>query len=192
MAVDASVLADVEVRVARPEDEIAGIASKMIQDASKHHEIVERPTEYLEEVIAKGFAMLAFVGTPKNVVGFAFMNTWEGNFISHSGMIVLPEYRGKHLGRLLKNGLMEMQRTRFPDYTIMSLSTNPKVLDMNKSLGFESATAMEMTPDSKFWKSCGTCRNYCAVNDPKNPGGQPNRAGTRCCCTGMILRPNQG
>lgn len=170
---------DVVVRVALPEDaHRAEAASRMIEEASKDHDIAGRSVETVRAKIESGRAAIALDG--ERLVGFGFWSEWEGGkFISHSGLVVDPSQRGKGLGRRLKLALFDSSRRRFPDATLMSLTTSEAVKAMNLSLGFRVVPLDRLTKDPAFWEGCKTCRNYAAVQ----------ARGERCCCEGMILEP---
>lgn len=170
---------EVQVRPSGPDD-VAHVeaAAALIAAAARDHDIAEREAGFLTEKIVTGKAAVALEG--ERLVGFGYYSAWEhGAFVSHSGLVVEPDRRGRGLGRRLKMALFEGSSARYPDAVTMSLTTSPQVRAMNLSLGFRPVGFGEMTTDEAFWDGCKTCRNYAKVL----------ARGERCCCEGMILLP---
>jgi GNAT superfamily N-acetyltransferase len=167
------------VRVAVPADiRYAERASELIRAAAREHDIAEREPELLARKIETGRAAVAL--SEGLLVGFGFFSEWEdGAFVSHSGLVVRDDWRGKGLGRALKTCLFEASDAMFPEATTMSLTTSEAVKAMNLSLGFLVVPLDRLTVDEAFWDGCKTCRNYERVQ----------REGGRCCCEGMIRVP---
>ena len=154
----------------------------LIHEAAAEHDIAERSPAMLRHKIESGRAALALQrrGGTEELVGFGYYSEWEGGrFVSHSGLVVRPELRGRGLGRRLKQALFQASRERFPDAATMSLTTSPQVKAMNLSLGFQVVPLERLTSDPAFWDGCRTCRNYEEVK----------RRGEICCCEGMLLEP---
>ena len=169
----------VDVRVSRRADAPhAEEASRMIAEASREHDIALREVEWLRKKIEGGRAAVALRG--EELVGFGYWSEWEdGRFVSHSGLVVRPELRGRGLGRRLKTVLLEESRRRFPRASLMSLTTSKEVKRMNLSLGFRPVPLERLTTDPAFWEGCRGCSNYEEVQ----------RRGEKCCCEGLILEP---
>jgi len=167
---------EVVVRVAEPEDVgLAAAASRLIAEAATDNDIAERAVADLEKKILSGRAAVALEGD--ELVGFGYWSEWqEGQFVSHSGLVVRPDQRGRGLGRELKLALFDSSRRRFPDAKLMSLTTSPQVKALNLSLGFRVVPLEELTTDPEFWEGCKTCRNWEEVQ----------ARGERCCCEGML------
>ena len=172
---------DIVVRAAGPQDvHLAGAASELIAAAARDNDIAERSVEWLEKKISMDRAVLALHG--EELVGFGYWSEWEeGAFISHSGLVVRPDMRGRGLGRDLKQLLVESSKATFPQATLMSLTTSPQVKALNLHFGFRVVPLERLTKDESFWKGCETCRNYAEVQ----------ARGERCCCEGMILPPDE-
>jgi GNAT superfamily N-acetyltransferase len=165
--------------MARPEDASrAREAAALIRRASRDHDIARRATPFLRDKILSGKAVLAL--HEDRLVGFGYFSDWEGGrFVSHSGLVVDDAFRGRGLGRRMKTRLMQAGARRFPEATVMSLTTSPAVLAMNRSLGFRKVPVERLTTDPAFWEGCKACRNYAEMQ----------RLGRRCCCDAMILSP---
>jgi N-acetylglutamate synthase-like GNAT family acetyltransferase len=170
---------EVVVRPARAEDAgLAPAASALIRAAARDNDIAERSVEWLRAKIEHDRAVVAL--RKGELVGFGYWSEWEGGrFISHSGLVVRPELRGRGVGRELKKILVEASRRAFPKATLMSLTTSPQVKALNLSFGFRVVPLDRLTKDEAFWKGCETCRNFAEVK----------AKGERCCCEGMILEP---
>ena len=168
-----------EVRESTPEDvHYAEAASRLIEQASVEYDIATRTPEWLAAKIEK---RRAAIGTDDGeLVGFGYWSAWEDDrFISHSGLVVRPDYRGTGMGRDLKMVLFDSSRRQLPEAALMSLTTSPQVRKLNLSLGFEIVPLDQLTKDPAFWEGCKTCRNYAEVQ----------ARGETCCCEGMLLRP---
>ncbi len=170
---------NVTVRIASILDvPYAGVAERLIREAAADHDIALRPREMLEEKIRGEQAAVAIVNG--ELIGFGYYSAWEdGKFVSHSGLVVREDYRGRRLARELKLKLFEASRRRHPDATLMSLTTSPAVKALNLSLGFEEVPIERLTTDPAFWEGCKACRNYERIR----------AEGKKCCCEAMILEP---
>jgi len=170
---------EIEVRVAGPDDvELAEAAERLIETVVDQADIARRSEATLRAKIESGQAAIALKGG--ELIGFGYFSAWQGGqFVSHSGLVVRPDFQGHGLGHRLKQCLFEASRRQYPDAAIISLTTSPAVEAMNRALGFERVPLEELTTDPEFWKGCETCRNYAEVQ----------RQGKKCCCFGMILRP---
>ena len=170
---------EIEVRISGPKDvTLAKVAQRLIDLVVEQADIARRSTKMLRAKIVAGQAAVAFCGD--ELIGFGYFSAWQqGQFVSHSGLVVRSDFQGHGLGRRLKQCLFGASRALYPEACIISLTTSPAVEAMNLSLGFQRVPLDQLTSDPEFWKGCETCRNYAAVQ----------RQGKRCCCFGMLLRP---
>jgi GNAT superfamily N-acetyltransferase len=157
---------------------LAAAAERLIAAAAREHDVATRTREWLAHKLAAGQAVLALDGD--ELVGFGTWSSWEGGrFVSHSGLVVRDDLRGRGLGRRLKQELVLASRAAHPRAALMSLTSSEAVKAMNLALGFELVPLERLTRDPAFWEGCRTCRNYAAVQ----------ARGERCCCQGMLLEP---
>ncbi len=170
----------IEVRESTPEDTPrAEQAAHLIAEASSHHDIATRTTEWLAKKVRARRAAVALDGD--ELVGFGYWSSWqEDTFVSHSGLVVRADYRGAGLGGDLKRVLFDSSRRQLPDARLISLTTSPQVRKLNLALGFEIVPLDQLTQDPAFWEGCKTCRNYEDVV----------ARGEQCCCEGMLLLPD--
>ena len=170
---------DLEVRESTPADvHLAAAASALIDAVADEYDIARRTPEWLAAKIEKRRAAVALDG--ETLVGFGYWSAWEGDaFVSHSGLVVSPEVKGRGVGRLLKAVLFDSTRRQLPQAKILSLTTSPQVRKMNLSLGFRVVPLDQLTKDEAFWAGCQSCRNYADVQ----------ARGERCCCEGMLWVP---
>ena len=166
-----------EVRAAVSTDaRFAQAASKLIGDASEEHDIACRTPRWLEDKIRGGKAVIALLND--ELIGFAYWTDWEGGrWISHSGLVVRADLRGRGLGRRLKTVLMEASRARLPEARVFSLTNSPVAKAVNLSLGFRVVPLDQLTKDPAFWAGCRSCRKFEEVQ----------ARGALCCCEGMLL-----
>lgn len=169
----------ITVRGTGPGDErFAAAAAELIRSVAHDHDIALRSEEWLAKKIAAGRAAVALEGD--ELIGFGYWSSWEHErFVSHSGLVVRADRRGHGLGKRLKRELFESTRRALPRARIMSLTTSPQVIAMNRALGFEIVPLERLTKDEAFWDGCRTCRNYADVR----------ARGERCCCFGMLYEP---
>ena len=153
-------------------------AVALIESAVTEFDIATRSDAFLQAAIGEGRAAIGV--HDGHLVGFGYFSVWEnGRFVSHSGLVVAPEYRGLGLGRALKTIVFERSRQMYPNAVLMSLTNSPEVKAMNSQLGFEAASLEQLTQDPGFWEGCKQCRNYARIQS----------SGGRCCCDAMVAKP---
>ncbi|HKE01249.1 MAG TPA: GNAT family N-acetyltransferase [Planctomycetota bacterium] len=170
------------VRIARPGDaRLATAAAALIRGASEGHDVAVRSPALLRTKLETGRAVVAL--RDGRLAGFGYFAVWEdGEVVSHSGLVVRPEERGRGLGRRIKLRLLRASRRLFPRARTISLTSSPAVLAMNRSLGFRRVPLSRLTRDPRFWEGCRGCRRF----------AEARAAGRRCCCSGMLLAPDPG
>lgn len=154
---------------------------KTIEDAAKVRGtgIAKRKPEYLAQKMKEAKAVIALDG--ERFAGFSYIETWEDkHYVTTSGLIVHPDYRGQGLSKKIKDLTFTIARTRWPEAKIFSLTSGAAVMAMNTQLGYKPVTFDELTADETFWKGCEGCINVDVLK----------RTGRKyCICTGMLFDP---
>jgi len=143
--------------------------------------IARRTHEYLENKMNEGKAVVAVDLKKDKFAGFCYIEAWqEKGFVANSGLIVVPEYRGMGLAKLIKKKAFELSRKKFPNAKLFGLTTGLAVMKINHELGYRPVTFSELTVDDHFWAGCQGCVNHDILE----------RTGrTKCLCTGMLYDP---
>lgn len=174
---------DIVVRIADAGDMdfALPIASEMEAGAlARGTGISKRSPAAIREKILTGKAVIAF--TREGVwAGFSYLESWEkGRFVSNSGLIVPPAFRGLGIAAAIKQKLFELCRRLYPAARIFGITTGLAVMKINARLGFNPVTYSEITQDPAFWEGCRSCVNYpiLAAKGYRN-----------CLCTAMLFEP---
>lgn len=142
--------------------------------------IAKRSPESIIQKMKDGKAVIAVTNTGK-WVGFSYIEIWSnGEFVSNSGLIVDPAYRGQGIARAIKEAIFELSREKYPEAKIFSITTGLAIMKMNASLGFETVTYNEITKDPAFWQGCQSCVNF---------GILQSKCCGNCLCTAMLFTP---
>ena len=143
--------------------------------------IARRTHEYLATTLKEAQAAIALCGD--EFAGFSYIETWGNKqYVTTSGLIVHPKYRGMHLAKRIKDMTFSLARTRWPQAKIFSLTSGAAVMQMNTQLGYKPVTFAELTDDEAFWKGCDGCVNVDILR----------RTGRKyCICTGMLFDPEE-
>lgn len=173
---------DIVIRVATPTDEIyASIITDEMEASAKARGtgIAKRSPEYIAQKMAEGKAVIAL--TPKNEwVGFCYIETWEGEYVANSGLIVSPAFRKSGVAKAIKQKVFQLSREKYPEAKIFGLTTGLAVMKINSDLGYEPVTYSELTQDEKFWAGCKSCVNYEILMSKERKN---------CLCTAMLYDP---
>lgn len=141
--------------------------------------IAKRSPEYLVRKMEEGKAVIAL--TPENEwVGFCYIETWEGEYVANSGLIVSPAYRKSGVAKAIKEKIFQLSREMYPEAKIFGLTTGLAVMKINSDLGYEPVTYSELTQDEKFWSGCQSCVNYDILMSKERKN---------CLCTAMLYDP---
>ncbi len=141
--------------------------------------IAKRSPEYIIQKINEGKAVIAL--TPDGTwVGFCYIETWEGEYVANSGLIVAPEFRKSGVAKSIKQKIFQLSREKYPDAKIFGLTTGLAVMKINSDLGYEPVTYSELTQDEKFWAGCKSCVNYEILMSKERKN---------CLCTAMLYDP---
>lgn len=144
--------------------------------------IARRTHEYLAKKMMEAKAVIAL--TPDGrFAGFSYIETWGNKkYVTTSGLIVHPDFRGLGLAKRIKDMTFTLARTRWPHAKIFSLTSGAAVMAMNTQLGYKPVTFAELTDDEAFWKGCEGCINVDVLH----------RTGRKyCICTGMLFDPEE-
>ncbi len=113
--------------------------------------IAKRSHEYLVTKIREAKAVIALQG--ETFAGFSYIETWGNKeYVTTSGLIVHPDFRGLGLARRIKNMTFTLARVRWPHAKIFSLTSGSAVMKMNTQLGYQPVTFADLTDDESFWR----------------------------------------
>ncbi|GAC1422070.1 MAG: GNAT family N-acetyltransferase [Flavisolibacter sp.] len=141
--------------------------------------IAKRSPEYISEKMNQGKAVIAH--TPEGLwVGFCYIETWEGEYVANSGLIVAPEFRKSGVAKAIKQKIFQLSREKYPEAKIFGLTTGLAVMKINSDLGYEPVTYSELTQDEEFWAGCKSCVNYDILMSKERKN---------CLCTAMLYDP---
>ncbi|MBS1581932.1 MAG: GNAT family N-acetyltransferase [Bacteroidetes bacterium] len=141
--------------------------------------IARRTPDYIARKMEEGKAVIAFSGTGA-WAGFCYIETWSGDYVANSGLIVSPAFRKSGLARRIKERIFQLSREKYPQARIFGLTTGLAVMKINSDLGYEPVTYSELTPDDAFWSGCKSCVNYAILMDKQRKN---------CLCTAMLYDP---
>ena len=175
---------DIEVVVADASHEkFVDTILKTIEDAAKVRGtgIAKRTHAYLATKMKEAKAVIALDGD--TFAGFSYIETWGNKqYVTTSGLIVHPDYRGRGLAKKIKDLTFTLARTRWPNAKIFSLTSGAAVMAMNTQLGYQPVTFADLTDDESFWKGCEGCCNVDVLH-------RTNRK--YCICTAMMYDPTE-
>jgi len=175
---------DIQVMVADPSHEkYVDTILETISEAAKVRGtgIAKRTHEYLATKMREAKAVIALHGD--EFAGFSYIETWGNKqYVTTSGLIVHPDFRGKHIAKRIKDMTFTLARTRWPHAKIFSLTSGAAVMAMNTALGYQPVTFADLTDDEAFWKGCEGCCNVDVLH----------RTGRKyCICTAMLYDPTE-
>ena len=173
---------DIIVRVANGGDvHYATIITEEMEASAKARGtgIAKRSPEYIAQKMQEGKAVIAY--TPNGTwVGFCYIETWEGEYVANSGLIVTPDFRKSGVAKSIKQTIFNLSREKYPNAKIFGLTTGLAVMKINSDLGYEPVTYSELTQDEKFWSGCKSCVNYDILMSKERKN---------CFCTAMLYDP---
>lgn len=143
--------------------------------------IAKRTHEYIQTKMREAKAVIALAG--EEFAGFSYIETWGNKtYVTTSGLIVHPNFRGRGLAKRIKEMTFSLARTRWPHAKIFSLTSGAAVMAMNTQLGYKPVTFADLTDDEAFWRGCEGCCNVDVLH----------RTGRKyCICTGMLFDPEE-
>ena len=126
-------------------------------------------------------AVIALEG--EKFAGFSYIETWGNKeYVTTSGLIVHPDFRGRGVAKHIKDMTFTLARTRWPHAKIFSLTSGAAVMAMNTQLGYQPVTFADLTDDEAFWRGCEGCINVDVLK----------RTGRKyCICTAMLYDPEE-
>lgn len=154
---------------------------KTIADAAKVRGtgIAKRSPEYVATKMREAKAVIALQG--EKFAGFSYIETWGNkHYVTTSGLIVHPDFRGIGLAKRIKAMTFTLARVRWPHAKIFSLTSGSAVMKMNTELGYLPVTFNDLTDDEAFWRGCEGCINRDILH-------RTNRQ--YCICTAMLFDP---
>jgi hypothetical protein len=176
---------EIEVLVAGPEHEkYVDTILETIAEAAKVRGtgIAKRTHEYLTKKMLEAKAVIALTKDGR-FAGFSYIETWENmQYVTTSGLIVHPDFRGHHVAKRIKDMTFTLARTRWPHAKIFSLTSGAAVMKMNTELGYKPVTFAELTDDETFWRGCEGCINVDVLHRTDRK---------YCICTGMLFDPTE-
>ncbi len=141
--------------------------------------IAKRTHEYVAQKMKEGKAVIALDGN--KFAGFSYIESWGNKqYVTTSGLIVHPDYRGLGIAKRIKEMTFKLARMRWPHAKIFSLTSGAAVMKMNTELGYVPVTFADLTNDESFWRGCEGCVNHDILE-------RTNRR--YCICTGMLYDP---
>lgn len=143
--------------------------------------IAKRSPEYVATKMKETKAVIALQGD--KFAGFSYIETWGNKqYVTTSGLIVHPDFRGLGLAKKIKNVTFTLARKRWPHAKIFSLTSGSAVMKMNTQLGYLPVTFNDLTDDESFWRGCEGCINADVLH-------RTNRR--YCICTAMLFDPDE-
>ena len=144
--------------------------------------ISKRSPESIHRKMIEGKAIIA-ITEDNQWVGYSYIEVWaNGEFVSNSGLIVAPAFRGGGIAKRIKEKTFELALKLYPQSKIFSITTGLAIMRMNATLGFETVTFNEITQEDDFWKGCSSCVNYDILKNKKHKN---------CLCTAMLFTPGK-
>ena len=154
--------------------------SEQIQESAKQRKtgIALRSPSYLQKKIESKHAVIAINELNNEIAGFCYIESWESKqYVSTSGLVVFPQYRGLGLAKRLKKTALELAISYYPQAQVFGLTTGSKVMHINNELGYRPVAFEKLTKDKTFWKGCESCVNFHILQSKDN---------LNCLCTGML------
>ena len=122
---------EIEVLVAGPEHEVyVDTILDTIAEAAKVRGtgIAKRTHEYLTKKMLEAKAVIALTKDGR-FAGFSYIETWENQqYVTTSGLIVHPDFRGHHVAKRIKDMTFTLARTRWPHAKIFSSPNKPLLI----------------------------------------------------------------
>jgi len=177
---------EIEILIAAPEHEVyVDTILETISEAAKVRGtgIAKRTHEYLAKKMQEAKAVIALRKSDGRFAGFSYIETWGNKqYVTTSGLIVHPDFRGLGLAKRIKDMTFTLARTRWPHAKIFSLTSGAAVMKMNTDLGYQPVTFADLTDDEAFWRGCEGCINVDVLHRTDRK---------YCICTAMLYDPTE-
>ena len=96
--------------------------------------IAKRSPEYVATKMREAKSVIALQG--EKCAGVSYIETWGNkHYVTTSGLIVHPDFRGMVLAKRIKNFTFTLARQRWPHAQIFSLTSGSPVMKMNPHPG---------------------------------------------------------
>lgn len=142
--------------------------------------IAKRSPGYIVHKMEEGKAIIARHRNGQ-WAGFCYFEVWDNEqFISNSGLIVVPEFRHAGLAERIKRKLFRVCRKLFPKAKLFGITTGHAVMKINSQFGFKPVPFSEITQDERFWAGCQSCCNHDILERTHRK---------LCLCTAMLYDP---
>jgi len=143
--------------------------------------IAQRTPEYLIQRIERGNAIIVTHGD--ELAGFCYIEVFSSeSYVSNSGLIVKPKFRGQGLAMRIKNAAVNLAYAKYPRAKLFGITTSDAVMKINSELGYIPVSYKKLTTDDEFWKGCKSCKNYdILIRNNKQ----------MCLCTAMMAKSGQ-
>lgn len=139
--------------------------------------IATRTPEYIAQRIERGNSIIAL--TEEGVLaGYCYIEVFSHEeYVSNSGLIVKPRFRGYGLSKKIKKEAVQLAWTKYPKAKLFGITTSDIVMKINSELGYIPVSYRKLTDDDEFWNGCKSCQNYDILmrNDK-----------SMCLCTAML------
>ena len=148
--------------------------------------IANRSFDFLATKMKERKAVIALYN--EELAGFCYIECWENkHYVCHSGLVVAPRFRGRHLATRIKQLIFSLTRLRWPEAVIYGLTNSSAVMHINTALGYVPVPFGELPKDEVFWKSCGTAENPKCINCDVLESSERKY----CVCTAMRYDPTR-
>jgi GNAT superfamily N-acetyltransferase len=171
---------DVKYLKIKTGDLIVRLAEPALSATIRGAGIGARSTASIRQKIMEGKAVIA-VTKRGQWAGFSYIEVWgKGKFVSNSGLIVTPAFRGHGIAGNIKKKTFALSRKLYPWAAVFSITTSLAIMKMNEALGFKTVTFNEITREKTFWRECKGCVNYTILE---------SKQCKNCLCTAMLYIP---
>ena len=112
---------------------------------------------------------------------FCYIETWSGEYVANSGLIVVPAFRKSGVAKQIKRTIFNLSREKYPNAKIFGLTTGLAVILEDLTANSVTNPLLQRAYTGRgFLAGCKSCVNYDILmsKDRKN-----------CMCTAMLYDP---